>query len=221
VQMKKIALFPLFFILLACVGSYYANFRTSFYAENLKVDYYWEFGLLKITGSNPFYNGKQFTIDEIVNYVKTDSFCYNFVIPRKEFVGERFFLDESRRLNFECTYFFNDFFESQRKTELFLIGSILHRNADVFDMDSLYRFVYNGDSIELKSPVMSNHSSIQDSVYTHEFYLRKDVPVLSFTVHTNANKFSENLNFLKIDPSLLPLESLKYKALKASEETLK
>ena len=96
-----------------------------------------------------------------------------------------------------------------------------HRNADVFDMDSLYRFVYNGDSIELKSPVMSNHSSIQDSVYTHEFYLRKDVPVLSFTVHTNANKFSENLNFLKIDPSLLPLESPKYKALKASEETLK
>ena len=102
--------------------------------------------------------------------------------------------------------------------------------------DERIHVFYAGDSLLIESSQVENHRRIEQNYLAitddkgslgtvmkgpiFEFYLPLNESVFSFTVHTNP-KDLEGYKPLKLDPSILPLESPGYKKLREYEESLR
>jgi len=205
----------------------------------IKVEYFSIKGALRVDAFLPqMQRGK--SIDSTLQMFEQDEFCKTeySISGRNEILnlGERFFR-QGDSLVLQCIYYAPYLSTTTPAVNLrSILRNIFMRRTEVFDEDSAYRVIYWGDSLGLKSDQVYNHQvttqilkfhteyNYRDTIYetrqVHEFYLRKSDPVYSISFRTNPEKL-KGYKPLKIDPSLLPLESPKYKALKASEEKLR
>ncbi|NLG38775.1 MAG: hypothetical protein GX545_02485 [Fibrobacter sp.] len=210
---KLIALIT--FVLNACaLNSGYYWQQTKLKTEILQMDAYWEWGILQIKGSHVWSGGRIISEDEVVNSINEDQFCARYVGGEgKNIYGERIFIDSSGQLSFECSIGFENIFEDYRGGAFQIFIQLLDHQFDfVQDAGTQYRFSYMGDSLNLNVPQKRTGAG-------YEFFFAKNAPVLSITMRTDLDNLND-YKPLKINPKRLPLESPKYKALKASERQL-
>ena len=158
-------------------------------------------------------------------------------------VGERIYLDSiNQTFNAECLYSLESrshYLHDGLNDFEFLFGDFFKRPNAFVVKDGLLKLFYYGDSLlvtgtgikHLKLDSDSKNilekkikrkmgcdDSCDESVYEMVFPLNE--PVFSLTVRTNP-KDLKGYKPLKLDPSILPLESPGYKKLREQEETLR
>lgn len=212
----------------------------------ISLNIYWEWNEFIVSGLNLWTNGT-LTQNEIIKAINQDNFCSTVFYhhsPNRVSLNsnEPIFIGENIRnysvVSYDCLYSFHNLLRNEynvsHSLEMYLFY-MLRQRIQVFDLDSAYRVLYFGDSLDIKSNQVFNHRAVKTTLKfkevgradtiletrpAYEFYLSKSVPVYSISFKTNSEKL-KGYKPLKIDPTLLPLESPKYKALKASEEKLR
>ena len=224
-------------LLCSCAGLYHANPTEKIYsASEVKVDYFEEWGLFRTTGYGV-------VSKRTGTFVPSDS---SFEKVCDDIVGEsdvaRFVLNERLDvLTIECYYqplypINTDGFIDN------LVGSMLLNYHYVWvKNDSAYRILYGGDSVQIVAGTYYKHRMVcaekdrDRCVFDKDFEKKRDrmyyggpfyeisLPatgaVRSLTIRTDP-KDLEGYKPLKLDPSILPLESPGYKRLREYEEAL-
>lgn len=227
------------FLLLCCCSS--VSFHNSYffdykfltgivYAENTNIDVFWEWGLLRITGEKlHVFSGMENAIDSVMS---RELFCPSSSNMGETFIGAKIYenIREPNYLNIDCLYEMNltDKKISSLIKSVFLRAgaSIVHIGIDDNDY-KIYlkdlKAILNKERHKIKimkqniSVVCNNHNSCSTYEGTvYELSFKYDDPVYSFSFITDSKKY-KGYNLLKMDSSLLPLESPKYKALKQAE----
>jgi len=202
-------------------------------SEETTVDLFWEWGELKISGT-ALHVKKALSLDSLNFLMSEDRFCSSFYDIKGKYLGSRFFLSDDSLLSYECLYAFAYVSKTGFVTKDFLENTFNYtfmRRTEIFDQDSVYRVVYWGDSLKLKSKELYGHRLtsqtlkfypsyvVTDTMYgtkkVHEFYLIKAGSTHSVVVETDSSLF-RGKKLLNVDSSVLLLESPKYKALRRS-----
>ena len=212
-QMKK-KFFMLISLLFVACAAFNAN---RFDNPNLRAsvwtqEYYREWGILKVTGSSLWNEGHSMSQNEIVNLIKEDKFCARFVLNVSETYAERIFLNDSGEISFECLSNSYNLFEDEMYGMFGSLDNTKQKIPDYERDDFQVRLFYKGDSLDLNLPQQK-----KDSIY--ELFFSLDAPVYTIAVRMNPNNL-KGYKPLKLDPSILPLESPKYKALREYEESI-
>lgn len=212
----------------------------------ISLNVYWEWNEVVVSGLDLWTNGS-LTQDEIVKAIDQDNFCslifyHQYSHGFSSYLGGPIFIGEDIRkdsvVSYECLYSFHNLLRNEYKVshhlELYLFH-ILRQRIHVFDLDSSYRVLYFGDSLDVESDQILNHRAVETTLKfteagrgdtiveqrpAHEFYLSKSVPVYTISFKTKPEKL-KGYKPLKIDSNLFPLESPKYRALKAYEKALR
>ncbi len=146
-------------------------------------------------------------------------------------LGDRLFVSDSEKvfLSAECIYDMRGLSSLNG-----VLQNSLMRRVEMDTADERIHVFYAGDSLLIESSQVENHRRIEQNYLAitddkgslgtvmkgpiFEFYLPLKESVFSFTVHTKP-KDLEGYKPLKLDPSILPLESPGYKKLREQEET--
>ena len=240
----KIFCFVLFvFLMASCsllpINTYKGDlYERKFFVEKLKTDYFEEWGLIRTTGYgvNVKWNKKVVPNDSSVKFVCRD------VSGIKGFFAGRLIHDEKKeKIIVECfsqpekpinSYSFNDL----------LIKRMLNQHRLVWTLkDSVFKILYGGDSIQILSGEYYNHRLVcsekdpQECMFDSDFEKKKDEiyfdgPFYEISLPTKGRirslmiqKIFNNSSAykpLKLDPSILPLESPGYKKLREQENAL-
>lgn len=197
---------------------YYENQVPNSVFQKLSFKYYWEFGIAKIVGTG-LYVKNDGQNKKIEAAIKHEMFCRSYVNRGEKFISERIYLDSLGEQTFECIFSIKQYFEVQRPSLLSRSYTLRLENMNVSVSDSSYVFLYRGDSLQISSPELLSYNSIKDSVYLYKFELKKNPIVMSYSAEKTSSQF-EGYKPLKLDPSILPLESPGYKKLREYEESL-
>lgn len=197
---------------------YYENQVPNTIFRKVTVKYFWEFGIVKIAGSDLYVKNDN-QDEKIENAIKRGTFCKNYFDAARKFISERIYLDSLGEQTFECVFAIKEYSEIRRRYLLDITNVLRLQDMDALVSDSSYIFLYRGDSLQIFSPELQSHNSIKDSVYLYRFELKKNPIVTSYSAEKTSSQF-EGYKPLKLDPSILPLESPGYKKLREYEETL-
>lgn len=225
-------------------GAYYADyFGIYFHADVVKTDYFEEWGLIRSTG---YGISKKWNESVELNDTTIVKACRGIFGHEANFqptiiAGRVFKDDSSGKLTIECFEQPNAPVNSTDFVDVLISRFLKYSNKWVLK-DSVFRVVYGGDSIQIASGVYSNHRMIcaekdvekctfegdfenwqNDIFFKGPFYeitLPATGRIRSYTV-LNYPKNSSAYDPLKIDESLLPLESPGYKKLREQEENLR
>lgn len=232
--MKKILLFATTVLLISCASHMYGNLR--FRVESEKVDYYDEWGLFKFTGQNVLSNASG---DVSAEDVSPEKLCKEF-LGDISFYGAKLYLNDSTlRVSVECLFMLAPV-KSQLSIGMWLDRMLFQKYIWV-KKDSLYYVLYGGNKMLLQSEEILHHRLIcqekkidlcplderfeqrRDNIYFRGPFYGLTIPVnrsfYSITKFTDP-KDLEGYKPLKLDPSILPLESPGYKKLREQEEAL-
>lgn len=233
--MKKILLFATTVLLISCASHMYGNLR--FRVESEKVDYYDEWGLFKFTGQNVLSNASG---DVSAEDVSPEKLCKEFIGFSDAYAAQLYSDSSTGNITLECLTLINPTRSSF--TERVFLGMMIgtfsvERSKD----DSLYYVLYGGNKMLLQSEEILHHRLIcqekkidfcplderfeqqRDNIYFRGPFYGLTIPVnrsfYSITKFTDP-KDLEGYKPLKLDPSILPLESPGYKKLREQEEAL-
>ena len=241
----KIFCFVLFvFLMASCsllpINTYKGDlYERKFFVEKLKTDYFEEWGLIRTTGYgvNVKWNKKVVPNDSSVKFVCRD------VSGIKGFFAGRLIHDEKKeKIIVECfsqpekpinSYSFNDL----------LIKRMLNQYRLVWTLkDSVFKILYGGDSIQILSGAYYNHrlvcsendqkkctfdsdfEEMKNEIYFEGPFYEISLPTKGRIRSLMIQKIFNNSSAykpLKLDPSILPLESPGYKKLREYEESLR
>ena len=227
--MRNLFIIAILFFFISCAAP-------KFDVESRTADYFDEWGLLRFTGNNVLSSGSRNVASEDV---KPDDLC-NTLFGKIGFYGSRLYIDDfTKKLSIECLSLEppikSDFSEDM------LLNQILKTHFIWIKNDSLYYVLYGGDKISFQSEENLHHRLICqekriDSCHLDEkfemqrYYIYFDGPFYELTIPANRSFYSitimtdhKKINGykpIKIDPSLLPLESPGYKKLREQEEAL-
>ena len=197
---------------------YYDNQVPNTLFQKVAVKYFWEFGIVKITGSG-LYVKKDNQEKKIETAIRNDMFCENYFSLTMHSISERIYVDSLEKQMFECIVEIKEIFDVQRIYPLTMSKALRLQKMNVRSTDSSYVFLYTGDSLQVSSPELLSHSSVKDSLYSYGFELKKNATVTSYSVEKTSSHF-DGYKPLKLDPAILPLESPGYKRLREQEEAL-
>lgn len=197
---------------------YYDNQVPNTLFRNVAAKYFWEFGIVKITGSGLYVKNDN-QDKRIETAVRNDIFCKNYFSLAMHSIAERIYVDSMGVQTFECTIAIKEILEAQRIYPLMISNALRLQNMKVRATDSSYVFLYKGDSLHVSSPELLSRSSVKDSLYSYSFELKKNAAVTSYSVEKTSSHF-DGYKPLKLDPAILPLESPGYKKLREQEEAL-
>ena len=204
-------------------------------AKKVDVDIFWEWGLVRVTGEDLYIiNG--FNTDSVKNAVVEERFCGksdgNASLGTKIYGLE----NKPKMLKVECLYEILNTDKLSYRGLAYLLSDVLGELISTGIYENTYKIVYFEDSLNIIKGEKYNHHRAKQKTYLYEnnandspliwdrtiyeFSFDYNDPVYSISFKTNPEKLN-GYKPLKIDPSLLPLESPKYKALKASEEKLR
>ena len=132
-------------------------------------------------------------------------------------------------LDAECLYTTNP------STFEWIVGAMFGRSMVLDTTNDYIRVFYSGDSLCIESEQIQNHKRLKQNYLAvkdeqgfvretlqgpiYEFDIPLNEPIFSLTVRTDP-KDLEGYKPLKLDPSILPLESPGYKKLREQEEAL-
>ncbi len=227
-----------FFLLCSCAGLFYTNPEEQIYgASEVKVDFFEEWGLFRITGygvvskrAGTFVPGDS-SFEKVCRDIHSSSDVARFVLN-----------DRLDVLMIECYYQPPYPINTDRFIDIF-VGKMLPNYRKLWvKKDSVYRILYSGDSAQVVAGTYYNHRMIcaekdrNKCVFDKDFEKKRDrmyyggpfyeisLPatgaVRSLTIRTNP-KDLEGYKPLKLDPSILPFESPGYKKLREYEESLR
>ena len=223
-------------LMLVLSSCYTQNYRatTDFRMELKEVDYFDEWGLFRITAFNLYGKGSQ-TLTEN-SAIDLEQTCLNLFV--KSPLGARLFDDAPEgKPTLEC-FSIGRTVNSRFQDDYFL-RSIFEKDIKWVKKDSVYHVLYGGDSLMIESKFILDHKQVCHEKDIKKCLLEKDfdgkkiyfegpfyevlIPadqrVYSFVIRTNP-KDLEGYKPLKLDPSILPLESPGYKKLREQEEAL-
>ena len=147
-------------------------------------------------------------------------------------LGDRLFVSDSENvfLSAECIYNMRGLSSLEG-----VLQNALMRHVEMDTIDERIHIFYTGDSLLIESGQVENHRLIKQNYLAikddkgtlgtvvkgpiYEFYLPLNESYYSFVVRTNP-KDLKGYKPLKLDPSILPLESPSYKKLREYEESL-
>ena len=221
-------------------GDYYADYFGRYYhADVIKTDYFEEWGLIRSTGYDI---SKKWNKSVELNDTTVVKACRGIFGAYMDFVAGRVFKDDSSgKLTIECFEQPNAPVNSTDFVNVLMSRFLKYSNKWVLK-DSVFHVLYGGDSIQIASGEYSNHRMIcaekdveectfegdfenwqNDIFFKGPFYeitLPATGRIRSYTV-LNYLKNSSAYDPLKIDESLLPLESPGYKKLREQDEKLR
>ena len=221
-------------------GDYYADYFGRYYhADVIKTDYFEEWGLIRSTGYDI---SKKWNKSVELNDTTVVKACRGIFGAYMDFVAGRVFKDDSSgKLTIECFEQPNAPVNSTDFVNVLMSHFLKYSNKWVLK-DSVFHVLYGGDSIQIVSGGYSNHRMIcaekdveectfegdfenwQNDIFFEGPFYEITLPatgrVRSFTV-LNYPKNTSAYDPLKIDESLLPLESPGYKKLREQEENLR
>lgn len=155
-----------------------------------------------------------------------------FCLQRHLLLGDKLFDSNQNHegLDAECLY------EMNPSTFGNVMSAAFGRFMVLDTTDESVHVFYSGDSLSIESEQVRNHKRIKQNYLAvkdeagwtretlrgpiYEFDIPLNEPVFSLTVRTDPKDF-KNYKPLKLDPSILPLESPGYKKLREQEETLR
>lgn len=209
--------------------------RKIVFAKKVYIDVFWEWGLLRVSGEDLYIiNG--FNADSVRNAVTEDRFCGEF--ENNAYMGTVIYSleNQSEIMRVECLYQIIDTDKLGDNGFDFSLSNTLDVLTYTGIYENTYKVFYFGDSLNIINGVVHNHHRVKQKIGVYvkdandspliwdttryEFSFDYNDPVYSISFKTNPEKL-KGYKPLKIDPTKLPLESLKYKALKASEEKLR
>lgn len=234
-MMKRYMIFFLL-LLVSCAGvNRPRNSLKIFYADMFKTDYFEEWGLFRSTAFGVVTKNK---VDFVANNTSFKKMCGD-LFGKKEFFASRIYREESNaKIAAECFWLPSVPVNTTIFTEELISGMLAHRRVWT-EKDSVYRVLYGGDSIQVVAGVYYNHRMVcekRDSyncVFDRDFeqaeilfegpFYEISLPakgrIRSLTIRTEE-KNPVIYKPLKLDPSILPLESPGYKKLREQEESL-
>ncbi|WP_458449047.1 hypothetical protein [Fibrobacter sp.] len=148
-------------------------------------------------------------------------------------LGDRLFVTdlENVSLSAECIYHMRGLSSLEG-----VLQDALMRQVEMDTIDDRIHIFYAGDSLLIESGQVENHRRIKQNYLAlkddrgkrecvmkgpiYEFYLPLNKPYYSFVVRTDP-KDLKGYKPLKLDPSILPLESPGYKKLREQEQALR
>lgn len=154
-----------------------------------------------------------------------------FCLQRSVLWGEKLFDSNQNHegLDAECVY------EMTPSTLENVMSAAFGRNMVLDTADVYVRVFYAGDSLLIEPGLVQNHKRLKQNYIAvkdeqgrireitqgtiYEFDIPLNEPVFSLIVRTDP-KVLKGYSPLKLDPSILPLESPGYKRLREQEETL-
>lgn len=241
--MKKIVLLFSLLMLVSCaLVNYPRNTLVRvYYAEELKTDYFEEWGLFRSTGYGIISKEKvRFAGDDSsFNKVCGDLFGKN------DFFAGRIYQEKSgEKMDVEC--FWQSTAPINTTTSIGqIISSMLGKGYSSFAWiknDSAYRILYSGDSVQIISGIYYNHRLVcaktewdkctfddeferdRETFYSSGPFYEISLPatgrIRSLSIRSSA-KNPVIYKPLKLDPSILPLESPGYKKLHEQEQALR
>ena len=220
-------------------GAYYADYFGRYYhADVIKTDYFEEWGMIRSTGYGV---SRKWDKSVELNDTTVVKACRGIFGSDGNFYAARVFReDSSGKLTIECFEQPNAPVNSTDFVDVLISRFLRPSNKWILE-DSVFHVLYGGDSIQIASGVYSNHRMIcaekdvekctfegdfenwqNDIFFKGPFYeitLPATGRIRSYTV-LNYPKNSSAYDPLKIDESLLPLESPGYKKLREQEEKL-
>lgn len=226
-----------FFLLCSCAGLFYTNPEEQIYgASEVKVDFFEEWGLFRITGygvvskrAGTFVPGDS-SFEKVCRDIHSSSDVARFVLN-----------DRLDVLMIECYYQPPYPINTDWSIDNLVESMLPNHNHVWVKNDSLYHVLYGGDSVHIISGVYYNHKKVcaekepENCIFDADFEkIKNDIyfdgpfyeislpatgAVRSLTIRTNP-KDLEGYKPLKLDPSILPLESPSYKKLREQEEAL-
>ena len=226
-----------FFLLCSCAGLFYTDPTEKIYsASEVKVDYFEEWGLLRTTGYGVVSKGSGSFVASDSSFEKV---CHDIYSNADV---ARFVLDKrTGTLMVECFYQPLVLVNTDWSIDNLVESMLPNHNHVWVKKDSVYRILYSGDSAQVVAGTYYNHRMIcaekdrNKCVFDKDFEKKRDrmyyggpfyeisLPatgaVRSLTIRTNP-KDLEGYKPLKLDPSILPLESPGYKKLREQEEAL-
>ncbi len=225
-------------LMLVLSSCYTQNYRatTDFRMELKEVDYFDEWGLFKFTGQNVLSNASG---DVSAEDIAPEKLC-KFFLGGISFYGARLYLNDSTEsVSLECLFMLTPV-KSQLSNGMWL-DRMLFQNYIWVENDSLYYILYGGNEMRLQSGADIHHRLVcqeeridscpldkkfekeRDNIYFkgpfYELSIPANRPFISITKLTDP-KDLEGYKPLKLDPSILPLESPGYKKLREQEEAL-
>lgn len=204
--------------------------------EKQTIDIYAEWNMLRLVSSSL----------RMVETIDKDALVYSFGQPSKNkdgfsnptfclqrsvLWGEKLFDSNQNHegLDAECVY------EMTPSTLENVMSAAFGRNMVLDTTDVYVRVFYAGDSLLIEPGLVQNHKRLKQNYIAvkdeqgriretmqgliYEFDIPLNEQVISLTVRTDP-KDIEGYEPLKLDPSILPLESPGYKKLREQEETL-
>ena len=226
-----------FFLLCSCAGLFYTNPEEQIYgASEVKVVFFEEWGVFRITGygvvskrAGTFVPGDS-SFEKVCRDIHSSSDVARFVLN-----------DRLDVLMIECYYQPPYPINTDWSIDNLVESMLLNYHYVWVKNDSVYRVLYSGDSMQVVAGTYYNHKKVCavknrnicffDKVFEelryrmyydgpfYEISLPATGAVRSLTIRTNP-KDLEGYRPLKLDPSILPLESPGYKKLREQEEAL-
>ena len=214
--------------------------------EKTTLNIYWEIGEVQLLGyglqiRNPEENAN-IVVDAIMR-TSADSLPFSDFCPNGKhqiILGERIFNSiEGGQLDAECLYEMSSRSKNVSKMVVDFFSQAIHRSRVLTSIinDKLHVY-YIGDKVQIVQDSNFVHRKLDDaekdficaeyariysypnlhcSEYAYELVFPLDAPVYSITVQNNPGW---GYKPLKLDPSILPLESSGYKRLREYEEAL-
>ena len=227
--MKKFSLLVVILLFISCAAPQYG-------IERRKADYFDEWGLVRLTGLNVLSSESGVASAEDVAPEKLCAEFFGYL----NVYGARLYLDDSTgNVSLECLALIVPIKSSF--TEGAFIGSMKRGPKVWVKEDSLYHILYGGKEIKFLSEENLHHRLVcqekeKDSChFENRFERERDNidfkgPYYELSIPANRPFFSlmtltdpkdlEGYKPLKLDPSILPLESPGYKKLREYEESL-
>ena len=189
-------------------------------SEYVQLNIYMDVGLIEFKSIHLYVlNGAP--QESIVDAVQTDKLCGRIGLFRDQsWIGCKIELDkkESAMLNSVCLLFVDHFYLDKNSSFVETLEHLFRgRKIEITRNESWYNILYSGSEMEVDGTLLNIHD---EGVNLHEISFSSTVPR-----HTIILKKKESdlrgYKPLKLDPSILPLESPGYKKLREYEESLR
>ena len=179
----------------------------SILAKKWIYEYYPEWGIRRIVGEFIFLNGNNVSERDFISLLNNNSFCYNMVTELRGSYAERLFVNENGELSLECLGLVNNpFYYEDNNMFISVLNNKARTRLESKREEKYFRVTYRGAKMDLNVTQYK-----RDSLY--EFMLPINEPVYSLILRSSP-KDLEGCKPLKLDSSILPLESPGYKKLR-------
>ena len=225
-------------LLCSCAGRFYTNPTEKIYgASEVKVEYFEEWGLFRTTGygvvsSSPeSFDPSDFSFEEVCRDIHSNADFARLVLDER-----------TETLMIECFYQPLEPVNTDRFIDDLVESMLLNSHYVWVKNDSAYRILYSGDSVHVVAGTYYNHKMVCAMKDRDRCFFDKDFEELRYRMPYRGGPFYEislpatgavrSLSILvnpsdlkgyeplKLDPSILPLESPGYKKLREYEESL-